>query len=163
MQGRNVGYIVARSRHAFATYDSAKNLLYVLHMRKLAWLTLFAAAVLFFSAPESAFAHPSHHHTQQTQTAPVLKFETAAPVVEQILHFDEFVSAAQSQPDTCPHGQGADCNFCCACAGAASVALATPDVIGREVRAVSGAIPLAASYLLPQTVFDLSRPPKSFA
>jgi len=132
-------------------------------MRKLAWLTLFAAAALFFSAPERAFAHPSHHHTQPAQAVLVLKFETAAPVFEQMQHSDEFVSTAQPQPDTCPHGQAADCNFCCACAGAASVALATTELTGRDVRAVSGVIPLAAPYLFRQTVFDLSRPPKSFA
>ncbi len=124
---------------------------------------MFAACALFFSAPESAFAHPSHHHTQQAQTVSVLDAENAAAVAGQVQHFDEFVSAAQPQPDTCPYGQGADCNFCCACAGSASVALPTTEMTSREVRAVSEAIPLAASYLFPQTILDLSRPPKFFA
>ena len=132
-------------------------------MRKLAWLTLFAAAALLFGAPEHAFAHSKHHHAQQVPSAAVSNAEIAAPVMEQERHADAFVSAAQPQTEKCPHGQSANCEFCCACAGSISVAIATPDSINREMREPSEGLVLATAYLFRQVVLDLSRPPKIFA
>jgi hypothetical protein len=129
-------------------------------MRKLALLTLFAAAALFFGAPENAFAHPNHHHVQQTQTGPVMSAGMAAPAIE---HFDEFVSVAHPQADKCPHGQGDDCGFCCACACGASVAVTTQEVLSGTHHVESGQAALAVLYEVRQAVLDLSRPPKSFA
>jgi hypothetical protein len=131
-------------------------------MRKLAWLTLFAAAALFFGAPENAFAHPNHHHTAQTQSAPVQKLDTAAPAAEHTGHFDEVVSASQPQTDKCPHGEKAECTFCCAGAGSASVALVIPDAVNRAINARGEVVAASASYYIRQTILDLSRPPKSF-
>jgi hypothetical protein len=129
-------------------------------MRKLALLTLFAAAALFFSAPENAFAHSNHNHVQQTQSGPVLNGDATAHAAE---HIDEFVSAAYPQTDTCPHGQGADCGFCCVCACGASVALTTQEVASGTYHAESASADLAVLYEIRQAVLDLSRPPKSFA
>jgi hypothetical protein len=129
-------------------------------MRKLALLTVFAAAALFFGAPESAFAHPNHHPVQQTQSASAPDIDITAAAVE---HFDEFVSVAYPQADKCPHGQAADCDFCCACAGAASVALATQEILSSASRVRSEPTELAMPYEIRQAVLDLSRPPKTFA
>jgi hypothetical protein len=129
-------------------------------MRKLALLTLFAAAALFFGAPENAFAHSNHNHMQQAQSGPVLHADATAHAAE---HIDEFVSAAYPQTDTCPHGQGADCDYCCACMGAASVALATQEVASGTYHAEGASADLAVLYEIRQAVLDLSRPPKSFA
>ena len=131
-------------------------------MRKLAWLMLFAAAALFFSAPENAFAHPNHH--PMAQNASISNIEIAVPATEQPQHFAEFVSAAEPQTQTCPHGRSeSDCDSCCACSANASVAIATPELTGRELRVQGEGIALAAPYLVQETIFDLSRPPKTFA
>jgi hypothetical protein len=131
-------------------------------MRKLAWLTLVAAAVLFFGAPENAFAHGVHHHVQQAQAAPAFDLDVTAPVVD-VEHSGQFVSAAVPQSEKCPHGQGADCGFCCACTGSASAAIVSQLPIDRDTRSLDERIPFVSPYHVRQTVLDLSRPPKSFA
>jgi len=133
-------------------------------MRKFAWLMAFAAAALLFGAADNAFAHPSHHHVQQAQSAPALNADLVSHIVEHDIHADEYVSAAAPQTEKCPHGHSqADCDSCCACAASASVAVATSDVINREMRTGSAGLWLASPYLVRETVLDLSRPPKSFA
>ena len=132
-------------------------------MRKFAWLTLVAAAALFFSAPESAFAHGAHYHTQQTQASPAPNVDLAVPAVEQAVHIGHFVSSAEMKPEKCPHGQGADCGFCCACAGGISAAVLTPAAFDRETGTREVRVPLALPFSVLQAVVDLSRPPKFFA
>lgn len=135
-------------------------------MRKLAWLTLIAAAVLFFGGPEYAFAHSSHHHVQQAQTHS--QHATASGIEHAVLSSEierdgEFVSVSAPLDEQCPHGQDADCASCCACAGGASVALVTPEVQGRAVQAHSEPAWRSVAFEVRQAVLDLSRPPKSFA
>jgi hypothetical protein len=72
-------------------------------MRKLAWLTAIAAVALFFSAPGPAFAHGSHHHSSQAQTAPAQQIEIAASA-EHAFESVTFVSAAMPAAQDCPHG-----------------------------------------------------------
>ena len=135
-------------------------------MRKLAWLTLVAAAALFFSAPESAFAHGAHHHATHAQShsqpAPAASIEHAL-VSEESHHDAAFVSARAPEQQKCPHGQGTGCGFCCACAGGASVALATPEMPGRALRALREHDWRSPPHEIRQAILDLSRPPKSFA
>jgi hypothetical protein len=131
-------------------------------MRKFAWFIAFAAAALFFGAPESAFAHGNHHHVQQTQTAPAAIFDNVKPA-ENTSYLGETVSAGEPRADKCPHGQGVGCEFCCACVGGVSAAIAAPFVIDRDLRVQQQDVSLGSPYRVWQTVLDLSRPPKSFA
>lgn len=131
-------------------------------MRKLALLTLFAAAALLTGVADSAFAHPNHH-VQQTQSAPAANFEIAASEIEYAAYSEGVVSAVQPQQDHRPHGQGMGCEFCCACAGSTSVALATPEFVGGGLRVHNQVSALTTAYEIRHAVFDLSRPPKSFA
>lgn len=125
---------------------------------------LFAVAALFFSAPQGAFAHGNHHHAQQTQNAPMPSLDRNALIEMDVQHFAQSVSAADEIAGECPHGQKqTDCGFCCACAGGASVALATPELAGRSLHSRSERNWLAVPYEIRQAVLDLSRPPKTFA
>jgi hypothetical protein len=122
----------------------------------------FASALLLFSAPESAFAHPNHP-AAQASSAPVASVELAS-VSDHGQHFNEFVSAAERHPETCPHGnKHSDCGSCCACSATASVAIATLESTGRELRVRSEGIAPVVPYLVRETILDLSRPPKFFA
>lgn len=124
----------------------------------------FAAAALFFGATDNAFAHPAHHHAQQTQHASAVNFEIAAPIADHVIHADEFVSAAEMPMEKCQHGnQTPDCDSCCACSASASVALVTPDYTSSAPTALDKVAALAVAYQVRQPVLDLSRPPKSFA
>lgn len=125
---------------------------------------LFSAAALFFSAQENAFAHPNHVHAVQAQSAAVVEVNVATPITDHVIHTDEFVSSAELPIHKCQHGNSqSDCDSCCACSASASVAIATPDTFAREITVRSERLPLAAAYLVRQTVLDLSRPPKTFA
>jgi len=125
---------------------------------------LFSAAALFFSAPESAFAHGNHHHAEQTQNMLAISIDRNA-LAEMAAHdFEQSVSAADVPAGTCPHGhKQTDCGFCCACTGSTSVALASPELASRAAHARSERPELSVAYEVRQAVLDLSRPPKSFA
>lgn len=133
-------------------------------MRKFAWLMLFSAAALFFSAPESAFAHGNHRHAEQTQATQPVSFDRNALEEIGAHEFEQSVSAADYPAGKCPHGhRQADCGFCCACAGNASVALASPEFANRVTHTRSEQPELSVAYEVRQAVLDLSRPPKTFA
>jgi len=131
-------------------------------MRKFAWLTLVAATVLFFSAPESAFAHAAHNHTQQVQNTPAQ--QSAPALAEHDQKAEQFLSVSSSDYGDCPHKhQHSDCGFCCACAGGASVALVTPEMPSTETQTPAVHYLFRVAYAVRQNVVDLSRPPKSVA
>jgi len=132
-------------------------------MRKFAWLTLVAAAALFFGAQDGAFAHAAHHHVQQTQSAPAPVLN-AVPAAEQTPHAEEFVSAASEDPGECPHKhKQSDCGSCCACAGGASVALAAPEAVTGTFITRSERTAHVVRHEMRHAILDLNRPPKSFA
>lgn len=132
-------------------------------MRSLACLTLLAAAALFFSAPENAFAHSGHHHAQQTHYTSAQPQEPAQ-AHELSAQTEVVVSAASDAFEKCAHKEKhSDCGSCCACAGGSSVGLPAPELFGglrsaRSERSVS-----AERYEARQAFLDLNRPPKSFA
>lgn len=132
-------------------------------MRKFAWLTLVAAAALFFSAQDGAFAHAAHHHVQQIQNAPA-PIQNVVSAAEQASRAEVFVSAASQNTGECPHKhkQG-DCGSCCACAGGASVALPTPETVTGTRAARSERNASAVPHEMRHAILDLNRPPKSFA
>ncbi len=135
-------------------------------MRRMAWLILLAAAALFLSAPERAFAHPHQHHVQTTasSSAPAVAVERAMPENLQTGAFFEAVSASKVDSGECPHGQSqADCGFCCACAGSVAAALTAPETLSQQVPVKTERADLALVFVFRQPILDLSRPPKSFA
>lgn len=132
-------------------------------MRKFAWLTLVAAVALFFGAQDGAFAHAAHHHVQQTQNAPA-PVQNVVSATEQASHAEVFVSAASEDSGECPHKhKQSDCGSCCACAGGASVALATPEAITGTLSARSERTVPVVPHEIRHATLDLNRPPKSFA
>jgi len=132
-------------------------------MRKFAWLTLVAAAALFFSAQDGAFAHAAHHHVQQTQSASA-PVESAVSASGQESHVEVFVSAVSRDTGECPYKhKQSDCGSCCACTGGSSVALATPEAITGRLSARSERTVPIVPHERRHATLDLNRPPKSFA
>ncbi len=135
-------------------------------MRKFAWLTLVAAAALFFGVQGSAFAHANHDHYAHSQSVVAANIETVtvSAVGNCGSHAEEYVSSADLQKQQCRYGHTqSDCDSCCVCSASASVAIDTSQVFPGVTLVRSEAIPLAAPYIVRQAILDLSRPPKSFA
>ena len=133
-------------------------------MRMRALLFLFAAATLFMSVPDRAYAHSNHHahhhHVQVTATAVV---DAVASTGAEASVFSQAISASEDSQQ-CPHGKKqADCGFCCACVASAAAVLAPSALQSWRQSGRAEHADFAVSFQVRQPVLDLSRPPKSFA
>jgi len=131
-------------------------------MRNLALMIVVAAAALFFSAPGNAFAHGTHHQMHQAKHDPAPPASVVRITGEQEAKM--FASASSWSAADCPHQQTlGGCGCGCACSGHVPVALAAAaTVTGVSVRLFTQD-QIAARHEFRQPIFDLSRPPKSFA
>lgn len=133
-------------------------------MRKLIGFMVIAAAALFCSAPGQAFAHSGHtHHVQmQAEIAQAAMLDgVVSHRADQVVV--ESISYGSMAFGVCPHSNtGQNCDFCCACAGGVSAALATQENIAVIFfRSIRGSLPVVR-YSIRQASLDLRRPPKSF-
>lgn len=138
-------------------------------MRKAVWLIAFAVSALLFGAADGAFAHSAAAHAHSAAAAHTNGAVAAGVAIspgsaEAAKLPGEFLSSFDAQPAFCPHGQNrSDCGSCAACAASFPAAITSAESVFREYQTGAIRVVAASPLHLRQAVFELNRPPKSFA